>query len=67
MEDICSSLTSVQARHWASHEIVCTDLIHRKVHATFLGLVVILTSLGLYSCTQVLLSALWLSTFLKKQ
>lgn len=50
--DICSSLTKVDANHWTLASDACKDLIDRKVHATFLGLSVVSAALMTLSCIQ---------------
>jgi len=63
--DICSGLTKVDALHWSSNSDLCNDLIQRKIHATTIGVSVVL---GLYcmassisACNTILMYSLFFS------
>jgi hypothetical protein len=43
MHDICSSLTRIDAAHWISSSEVCKELIARKIKASAIGIISVLT------------------------
>ena len=50
--DICSSLTKVDAVHWASMEAACKSLIDRKVRAGLVGLGAVSSLMLLWTSMQ---------------
>lgn len=56
-EDICSSLTKVDAKQWTQIHDACEDLINRKIKASVIGTAVVATSLALCISFQALTNA----------
>jgi hypothetical protein len=50
-EDICATLTAVPAYHWATNEVVCSELIYNKFYSYMIGVYAIIyigTMISLY-------------------
>ena len=47
--DICSSLTKVDAHHWANMSEACHDLVDRKVTSSLVGLGIVLAATTVYN------------------